>query len=50
MAGHLHPDHAGEHAGHMDVAHHHAHLHEEAAAAPAAPQTTKGFEVVHRVM
>ena len=46
MAGHLHPDHAGEHAGHVDVAHHHA----AAAAAPAAPQTSKGFEVVHRVM
>ena len=43
MSGQLHPDHAGEHEGHVEVEHHHVHAHDNNV--DEAPQDAKAFEV-----
>ena len=42
MSEHLHPDHAGEHDGHVNVSHHHVHAPD---GTEASPQCEKAFEV-----
>ena len=43
MSGHLHPDHTGEHEGHVGVEHHHVDADNNQL--NEAPQDAKAFEV-----